>query len=314
MRTGLVALTALSLALSVGAGPAAAKGEEIRGSGDEYFRADPAGSPTTVHQVFGLPDDGALVGDWDGDGVDTLAVRRGNRYHFKNTFSGAIANFSQTYGTADDEVLVGDWDGDGVDTLAVRRGNRFHLKNTFIGAIAEKVVTYGRDSDHAFAGGLDTAGGTGLGVRRPPPAPEPAPAPDPQPPVFAYGTLRSGQSAHYLVEGRTSWEQLTRMPYMDLYMIPGYTFPWAVPSAREYGAVGELMDFPSASYWDMVARLDRYELYDPSLPPDSQRYYYRTQRPTLHAPSAWVYVATQRWQDYARSSGTLITTGDFTRW
>jgi hypothetical protein len=62
-----------------------------------------------------------LVGDWDGDSRDTLAVRRGNAYFLANSFRSGSADRELTYGRATDEVFVGDWDGDGVDTLGVRR-------------------------------------------------------------------------------------------------------------------------------------------------------------------------------------------------
>ncbi|MDK6591654.1 hypothetical protein, partial [Actinotignum timonense] len=67
--------------------------------------------------------DEVLVGDWDGDGVDTFAVRRGNVFYVKNSLASGEADSVFSYGRAGDEVLVGDWDGDGVDTFAVRRGN-----------------------------------------------------------------------------------------------------------------------------------------------------------------------------------------------
>ena len=62
-----------------------------------------------------------MVGDWDGNGKDTLAVRRGSDYYFKNSIAGGNADKVITYGRVNDAVLVGDWDGDGKDTLAVRR-------------------------------------------------------------------------------------------------------------------------------------------------------------------------------------------------
>jgi beta-glucanase (GH16 family) len=61
------------------------------------------------------------VGDWDGDGVDTPAVRRGATYYVSDSFAGGTAERTQTYGRAGDHTLVGDWDGDGRDTLGVRR-------------------------------------------------------------------------------------------------------------------------------------------------------------------------------------------------
>ena len=34
---------------------------------------------------YGEAGDEVFVGDWDGDGVDTFAVRRGNVFYLKNT-------------------------------------------------------------------------------------------------------------------------------------------------------------------------------------------------------------------------------------
>src|SRR5258706_76381 len=72
-----------------------------------------------------MMEDQYLVGDWDGDGKNTLAVRRGNQVIFQAHIgdgSGTQGGFGEW--NAEDEYLVGDWDGDGKDTLAVRRGNQ----------------------------------------------------------------------------------------------------------------------------------------------------------------------------------------------
>ena len=70
---------------------------------------------------YGHATDEVLVGDWNGDGRDTLAVRRGRTYHINNNLRGGPADTTFTYGHTTDQVLVGDWNGDGRDTLAVRR-------------------------------------------------------------------------------------------------------------------------------------------------------------------------------------------------
>ena len=70
---------------------------------------------------YGKADDAVLVGDWDGDGRDSLAVRRGNTYYVKNEIAAGEADLVVSYGKADDAVLVGDWDGDGRHTFCVRR-------------------------------------------------------------------------------------------------------------------------------------------------------------------------------------------------
>ena len=61
------------------------------------------------------------MGDWDGDGKDTLAVRRGNIYYVRNSLTTGRADTQITYGNPGDQVLVGDWDGDGKDTFGVWR-------------------------------------------------------------------------------------------------------------------------------------------------------------------------------------------------
>ena len=86
-----------------------------------YFKNSISGGKADKTVRYGKGSDAVLVGDWDGDGKDTLAVRRGNAYYIKNSISGGEADKTVRYGTSSDAVLVGDWDGDGKDTLAVRR-------------------------------------------------------------------------------------------------------------------------------------------------------------------------------------------------
>lgn len=69
-----------------------------------------------------------LSGDWDADGKDTLAVRRGLTYYIKNTLASGIADSSFISGHAEDRTFAGDWNGDGHDALAVRRGSTFYVK------------------------------------------------------------------------------------------------------------------------------------------------------------------------------------------
>lgn len=102
-----------------------------------------------------------LVGDWDGDGVDTLTVRRGNTYFTKNALAAGDADQRFVYGRASDEVLVGDWDGDGVDGVAVRRGNTYFVKNSITGGYADDEFIFGNEFDEVLVGdwnddGVDT--------------------------------------------------------------------------------------------------------------------------------------------------------------
>jgi len=101
--------------------------------------------------TYGRVNDETLVGDFDGDGTDTLALHRGNTIIISNTPCSSRADRTLTYGRAGDVVLVGDWNGDGKDTFAVRRGNLLYIKNRLTGA-PEITFTYGRASDTILVG------------------------------------------------------------------------------------------------------------------------------------------------------------------
>jgi len=75
--------------------------------------------------VYGTTVGKYLVGDWNGDGRDDIAVREGSTVWMDDDRDGA-ADYVHTFGFGDSEsqYLVGDWDGDGQDNLAVRRGAR----------------------------------------------------------------------------------------------------------------------------------------------------------------------------------------------
>ncbi|TNC21497.1 hypothetical protein FHE66_00065 [Georgenia sp. 311] len=136
------------------------------------------GRPSTVHlrnvatgggadlsYPRGRSADTLLVGDWDGDGVDTVAVRRGSRYEFYDDH-GSTPSSVVVYGRAGDDVLVGDWNGDGKDTLAVRRGREYHVKNSLSGGPADQVIVYGRERDRVLVGDWNGDGKDTFAVRR----------------------------------------------------------------------------------------------------------------------------------------------------
>ncbi|WP_222270597.1 SGNH/GDSL hydrolase family protein [Modestobacter marinus] len=121
--------------------------------------------------VYGDPGDTVLVGDWNGDGTDTLAVRRGNHYFVKNDISTGFADADFFYGEPRDDVLVGNWDGDSsradaqypvtTDTLMVRRGNRYFVKNDTSTGVAEYDFYFGDPGDTVLVGDWATRGESG---------------------------------------------------------------------------------------------------------------------------------------------------------
>jgi hypothetical protein len=107
-----------------------------------------------------------LVGDWDGDGVDSFGFRKGVSYVLKNAHAPTAPDYAFNYGAASDKVLVGDWDGNGTDTLAVRRGNTYHIRNSLGSGPADLVASYGTGSDVVLVGDWDGDGDDTLAVRR----------------------------------------------------------------------------------------------------------------------------------------------------
>ncbi len=76
---------------------------------------------------FGQLGDIAVVGDFDGDGIDEVAIVRGNRLIVDSNRNQSLdANDRVIELESDtDEIVIGDFDGDGKDEPAtIRRGKR----------------------------------------------------------------------------------------------------------------------------------------------------------------------------------------------
>ena len=73
--------------------------------------------------VFGNPGDKPFVGDFDGNGIDTVGLHRESTglVYFRNTLTTGVAHSQFIYGDPGDVLVAGDWDGDGDDTVAVYR-------------------------------------------------------------------------------------------------------------------------------------------------------------------------------------------------
>jgi hypothetical protein len=140
-------------------------------TGTFHLALDHGDGPADLRIRFGSRDDKAIVGDWDGDGIDEVGVRRGNDFYLalENKPSPAVRSFS--FGSARDKVVSGDWDGDGTDTVGVVRVidgtvTWFLTNQTVPGPNAEIVFLWGSVGDHLLTGDWDGDGRDGPGVVR----------------------------------------------------------------------------------------------------------------------------------------------------
>ncbi len=112
-------------------------------------------------------EDEYLVGDWDGDGRDNIAVRRSNQIIMDYNYDG-ISDFSFFFGLGNqDDYLVGDWDGDGRDNIAVRRSNGISMDYNFDG-VADKIFYFGSgdSEDEYLSGDWNKDGRDNIGIRK----------------------------------------------------------------------------------------------------------------------------------------------------
>ncbi|GAA3393291.1 hypothetical protein [Cryptosporangium minutisporangium] len=85
-------------------------------------------SPEVTFTYGRAETDAPIVGDWDGDGVDTAGVLRGNQWLLTNAQrQGGSAQTVFAYGTTNPAIpefaVSGDWNGDGADTPGLLRNS-----------------------------------------------------------------------------------------------------------------------------------------------------------------------------------------------
>jgi hypothetical protein len=111
------------------------------GSGDQGLGA------ADFSFLFGNPGDRPFVGDFNGNGRDTVGLHRASTglVYFRNTLTTGIADHQFIYGDPGDLLVAGDWNGDGVDTVAVYRPSNglLYVKNTNTQGYADAAVWAG---------------------------------------------------------------------------------------------------------------------------------------------------------------------------
>jgi hypothetical protein len=139
-----------------------------------WYLFDPAGMPVSSF-YFGNPGDEPIVGDWNGDGVETPGMyRRSDGYvYLRNSNTQGVADIRFFFGNPGDVPIAGDFDGDGFDTVSIYRPSeqRFYIINRLgqneggLGA-AELNYVFGDPGDKPFVGDFDGDGVETVGLHR----------------------------------------------------------------------------------------------------------------------------------------------------
>ena len=152
--------------------PAAPPGTPPPSSADGVGAFDPesamwhlrtrAGDPTVF--IFGAPGSIPLMGDWDGDGIDTVGTYDPTTaiVNLRNSNTPGNSDVEFTLGNPGDLAIAGDFDGDGTDTIAIFRPSDDFVRvyNATGDGLGEPDATYtpAATAGALFAGDFDGDG------------------------------------------------------------------------------------------------------------------------------------------------------------
>jgi hypothetical protein len=108
---------------------------------------------------FGNPGDKPFVGDFDGDGTDTVGLHRESTgfLYFRTTNTQGNADVAFFYGNPGDRMVAADWNADGAESVGIYRPTttRFYLRFTNMPGNADAEVDWGQPSWLPVAGRMD---------------------------------------------------------------------------------------------------------------------------------------------------------------
>ena len=108
--------------------------------------AEQALAPDVVVNFTELENPIPLVGDWNGNGSDSIMLYQDGFFYLRYFLSSGIPDAVIEFGPRDDPdvlPLAGDWDGDGIDTIGFYVDGTFFLRNENSDGFADVVFDYG---------------------------------------------------------------------------------------------------------------------------------------------------------------------------
>lgn len=119
---------------------------------------------------YGVAGDIPIVGDFDGDGRDTVSIVRDREWHINDELKSGVASKVFVYGrtTQGDIPIAGDWNGNGADGIGIVRESEWHLRHTPSAGAGQIVFRYGRlgEGDVPVVGDWTGDGADEVGIVR----------------------------------------------------------------------------------------------------------------------------------------------------
>jgi len=121
----------------------------VDGNANWYLRnSNTDGPPDVTPFAFGKSGRTPLVGDWNGDGIDTPGFYNTatGGFQLRNSSSAGTPDIGFVFGSGGTAVpLVGDWDGDGVDTIGlyIPETGEWRLRNSNTAGSADLIFSFG---------------------------------------------------------------------------------------------------------------------------------------------------------------------------
>ena len=144
--------------------PALAKGPAAGGHSDSYVLYNDWSGDISKEVSVGTSTDQVFTGDWDGNGVTSLATRSGSTNTLYNDADDAVYA-SDVFWDPQNVVVSGDWNGDGVTTFGVRSNDYWFLRNSLGNGYPDYRFQFGTDKDLALVGDPDGKGKDAIVLR-----------------------------------------------------------------------------------------------------------------------------------------------------
>ncbi len=124
---------------------------------------------TVITVNFGQAGDLPVVGDWNGDSIDTVGIYRPPEGRFilrnSNNDNPSTPDLNFLFGAPNGTPLAGDWNADGIDTIGVRNDYHFNLRNSnSAGPVDINPLAFGTGTDLPVMGDWDANGSDTPGV------------------------------------------------------------------------------------------------------------------------------------------------------